>query len=84
MRASRAFLWRKKGLIVPFLHCSLISSIDQPKNIGDIGVFVFYYLYVLMLMILVCISLILAYSFVFLSLTLSSTVVMLSKTQLGM
>jgi len=30
------------------------------------------------------ISLILAYSFVFVSLTLSSTAVMLSKTQLGM
>jgi hypothetical protein len=37
-----------------------------------------------MLMILICISLILAYSFVVLSLTLSSTAVMLSKTQLGM
>jgi hypothetical protein len=41
VRASRAFHWRKKGLIVPFLHCALISSIDQPKNIGDIGIVVF-------------------------------------------
>jgi hypothetical protein len=39
---------------------------------------------VLMSQGLVCFSLILAYSFVFLSLTLSSTAVMLSKTQLGM
>jgi hypothetical protein len=38
---TRAFLWRKKGIIVPFLHCALISSIDQPKNIGDIGLVVF-------------------------------------------
>jgi hypothetical protein len=84
VRVQEPSFWRNKGLIVPFLHYALISSIDPPKNIGDIGIFVFFYLYSHMLMILFCISLILAYSFVFLSLTLSSTAVILSKTQLGM
>jgi hypothetical protein len=36
----RAFPWRKKGLIVPFLLGALFSSIDQPQNIGDMGIFV--------------------------------------------
>jgi hypothetical protein len=45
VRASRAFHWRKKGLIVPLLHYALISSIDQPKNIGDIGFLCLLFLY---------------------------------------
>jgi hypothetical protein len=37
VRASRAFLWRKKEPQFPFFIVLWISSIDQPKNIGDIG-----------------------------------------------
>ena len=74
----------EEGTTVSFLHCALISSIDQLKNIGDIGLFCVCYFFIHMLIVLVCFNLILAYSFVLFSLTLSSTAVMLSKTQLGM
>jgi hypothetical protein len=41
VRASRAFLWRKKEPQFPFFIVLWISSIDQLKNIGDIGLVVF-------------------------------------------
>jgi hypothetical protein len=84
VRASRAFLWRKKEPQFPFFIVLWISSIDQPKNIGDIGPLCLLFLFH-MLIVLVCFNLILVYSFVVvLFLTLSSTAVMPSKTQLGM
>ena len=83
MRAQRAFLWRKKEPQFPFFIVLWISSIDQPKRIGDIGLLCLLFL-LFMLIVLVCFNLILVYCFVLFSLTLSSTAVMLSKTQLGM
>jgi hypothetical protein len=83
VRASRAFLWRKKEPQFPFFIVLWISSIDQPKNIGDIGPLCLLFLFH-MLIVLVCFNLILVYSFVVLFLTLSSIAVMPSKTQLGM
>jgi hypothetical protein len=41
VRASRAFLWRKKEPQFPFFIVLWISSIDQLKNISDIGLVVF-------------------------------------------
>jgi hypothetical protein len=86
-----------RGKIPQKLQILKLQYLDFPDSVSDdfffkLGVFLrgiqiynpFLQLYVPMLMILVCISLILAYSFVFLSLTLSSTAVLLSKTQLGM
>jgi hypothetical protein len=84
VRASRAFLWRKKEPQFPFFIVLWISSIDQPKNIGDIGPLCLSFPFFYMLIVLVCLNLILVYCFVLFSLTLSSTIVMPSKAQLGM
>jgi hypothetical protein len=83
VRASRAFLWRKKEPQFPFFIVLWISSIDQLKTLVILVLLSLLFLFH-MLIVLVCFNLILVYCFVFISLTLSSTAVMPSKTQLGM